>query len=115
MTPRRNRRRTAGRTRTSRHPRPPTDDPAIDALYGLDAPIGAEDDARRGPEDAPAGLLAMPLDCPYCGEPFETLVDLSAGSAAYIEDCPVCCQPIELQAELDAHGALVTLSASRGD
>ena len=57
----------------------------------------------------------MPLDCPYCGEPFETLVDLSAGSAAYIEDCPVCCQPIELEAELDAQGALVALSASRGD
>ncbi|MGH8141424.1 MAG: CPXCG motif-containing cysteine-rich protein [Steroidobacteraceae bacterium] len=33
--------------------------------------------------------------CPYCGESFETRLDLSAGSTAYIEDCQVCCRPIE--------------------
>ncbi len=115
MTPRRNRRRTAARTRAARHPRPSTDDPAIDALYGLDAPIGTGDGEPHDPTGAQNGLLAVPLDCPYCGEPFETLVDLSAGSAASIEDCPVCCQPVELQADLDVQGALVALRASRGD
>lgn len=36
------------------------------------------------------------VHCPYCGEAFETVVDLSAGSAAYVEDCAICCRPIEL-------------------
>lgn len=33
-------------------------------------------------------------DCPYCGEPAEAILDLSAGDQEYIEDCPVCCRPI---------------------
>ncbi|TWI54896.1 Cysteine-rich CPXCG [Pseudomonas duriflava] len=33
-------------------------------------------------------------DCPYCGEPVEAVVDLSAGDQLYYEDCPVCCRPI---------------------
>lgn len=32
--------------------------------------------------------------CPWCGEPVEALLDLSAGDQCYVEDCPVCCQPI---------------------
>jgi hypothetical protein len=115
MSPRRNRRRPAARTRAAPGRRPPADDPAIDALYGLDAPIDVGSSAAHDPTGAEPGLLAVPLDCPYCGEPFETLVDLSAGSAVYIEDCPVCCQPIELAVELDAQGALVALRAARGD
>ncbi|VXC79230.1 Cysteine-rich CPXCG [Pseudomonas sp. 8Z] len=39
--------------------------------------------------------------CPYCGEPVETLLDLSAGDQAYIEDCPVCCRPIEFELHTD--------------
>ena len=33
------------------------------------------------------------IHCPYCGESFETVVDLSAGSRHYTEDCAVCCKP----------------------
>ena len=33
-------------------------------------------------------------NCPYCGESFTTLVDLSAGDQEYIEDCQICCRPI---------------------
>ena len=36
------------------------------------------------------------IDCPFCGETFETTVDCSAGDQEYIEDCQVCCQPIVL-------------------
>lgn len=32
--------------------------------------------------------------CPYCGEPAETVLDLSGGDQRYYEDCPVCCRPI---------------------
>ena len=34
------------------------------------------------------------IDCPYCGESFETSVDISAGTQTYSEDCHVCCRPI---------------------
>jgi hypothetical protein len=112
MSPRRNRRRAARRTRPARAASESTDDPAIDARYGLDPPIGAE---GAGYAAHGVGLEAAQLDCPYCGESFETLVDLSAGSAAYIEDCQVCCQPIELKVEVDERGALSGITAVRGD
>ncbi len=39
-------------------------------------------------------LESQDYQCPYCGEPVEALLDLSAGDQNYIEDCPVCCRPI---------------------
>lgn len=44
---------------------------------------------------------ALRLDCPWCGERFETAVDSSAGDADYVEDCPVCCRPIVMHLEVD--------------
>lgn len=55
------------------------------------------------------------IECPYCGESFETRLDLSAGSASYIEDCQVCCQPIEFRVEVDDGGALQSVDARRAD
>lgn len=60
-------------------------------------------------------LDAIAVQCPYCGERFEALVDASAGDAVYIEDCPVCCRPIELQLRLGEDGRAVALDASRDD
>lgn len=34
------------------------------------------------------------LQCPYCGEQIEMVVDCTAGDQNYVEDCGVCCQPI---------------------
>jgi len=44
--------------------------------------------------------------CPYCGESFTTLIDLSgsntsAGNQEYTEDCQICCRPIIFNIELD--------------
>lgn len=52
-------------------------------------------------------LEDVKVDCPYCGEPFDTSVDLSGGEQRYIEDCPVCCRPIEFQIRVDARGELL--------
>lgn len=51
----------------------PLDPQAIDGLYGLDPVIEPGDSTRNSSE-----LTAV--QCPYCGESFETTVDLSAGS-----------------------------------
>lgn len=87
----------------------PTD---IDALYGLEPVI---EPGVGGSGGTPGGTEFHVVSCPYCGEPFETLIDLSAGSSSYIEDCQVCCQPIEFRVTVDDAGALATLEAVRSD
>jgi hypothetical protein len=41
-------------------------------------------------------LTPRTIQCPYCGERIEILVDASAGDQSYIEDCQVCCRPISV-------------------
>lgn len=87
----------------------PTD---IDTLYGLE-PVLEPGAGAAG--DTPGGTQFHMIQCPYCGEPFETLIDLSGGSASYVEDCQVCCRPIEFRVEVDHAGALLTLETLRSD
>ena len=90
---------------------PALDEKAIDALYGLEPVIEPDEGA---PASA-AGTVFTSVQCPYCGEPFETLLDLSAGSASYIEDCQICCRPIEIAIDVADDGALTQVSARRSD
>ncbi len=53
------------------------------------------------------------VQCPYCGEIFETEIDTSGGSQEYIEDCYVCCRPILFKIETDMDGELTSLEAQR--
>jgi len=90
----------------------------VDELYGLEPVIEPGDAAAAG--GASPGLQARSVQCPYCGESFETTVDLSGGSMSYIEDCQVCCQPIEFSLEMESkgkgdEGPIATLRVSRGD
>ncbi|HTI95585.1 MAG TPA: CPXCG motif-containing cysteine-rich protein [Rudaea sp.] len=50
------------------------------------------------------------IHCPYCGESYETAVDLSAGSQSYVEDCAVCCRPIEIALRVGDDGELLDVS-----
>lgn len=85
------------------------DDPAINALYGLE-PVFEPGGSSTG------GLSEfVDLACPYCNETFGTSVDLSAGTCAYIEDCQICCQPISIGVVITAAGALETVTADRLD
>jgi hypothetical protein len=34
------------------------------------------------------------VNCPYCGESIELVVDYSASNEEYVEDCSVCCRPM---------------------
>jgi hypothetical protein len=92
-------------------PRPPPTD--IDALYGLEPVFEPDQSDTAGTIEA--GTQFVSVSCPYCGEPFETLVDVSAGSASYIEDCQICCQPIEISLTVNDSGEFIGLSARRGD
>ena len=55
---------------------------------------------------------AITIHCPYCGEGYETVVDLSAGSQRYIEDCAVCCRPIEITLRVGEDGELLDVATS---
>lgn len=46
------------------------------------------------------------IDCPYCGERIEIVVDCSVEYQEYIEDCAVCCRPITLAAWAEEDGAV---------
>lgn len=41
------------------------------------------------------------LDCPSCGESYDTAIDTSAGPATFIEDCAVCCRPMVVAVDID--------------
>lgn len=82
----------------------------IDQLYGLE-PV-------YEPGKGLPGLLPdefVAVQCPYCGERFETHVDVTAGERTYIEDCEVCCRPCELAIELEENGALHAVKIQRVD
>ncbi len=49
------------------------------------------------------------VDCPYCGESFDAVVEPLDGDQQYIEDCSVCCRPIEFSVNaLDTDNITVT-------
>ncbi len=41
------------------------------------------------------------IQCPYCGQTFETVVDTSVDSQRFTTDCEVCCHPFEVIAECE--------------
>ena len=57
-------------------------------------------------------LELITIDCPYCGESFQSQADTSAGSQRYIEDCAVCCRPIEVAIRVDENGELLGIGAA---
>ena len=46
------------------------------------------------------------VECPYCGERIDVLIDPADLQQTYIEDCQVCCRPIEFEIAMDPDGDL---------
>ena len=42
------------------------------------------------------GTTPVQVQCPYCWESIEIIVDCSVRRQEYVEDCSVCCRPILL-------------------
>ena len=55
------------------------------------------------------------VQCPYCGERIEILVDWSVRRQEYIEDCQVCCQPMILKVTIDEEQSVVVDVRSESD
>ncbi|GHC10608.1 CPXCG motif-containing cysteine-rich protein [Thermomonas carbonis] len=60
-------------------------------------------------------LDSQDIECPYCGEAINLLLDASAGSQRYIEDCHVCCRPITVVLDVDADGDAMVRVQSEED
>lgn len=58
-------------------------------------------------------LRPAQIQCPYCGEGLEILIDCSAGNQHYIEDCQICCAPIEIAVEVTESGQLAAMHCKR--
>ncbi|MEM7026864.1 MAG: CPXCG motif-containing cysteine-rich protein [Pseudomonadota bacterium] len=48
------------------------------------------------------------INCPYCGEQIEIVIDTSVLDQQYIEDCEVCCRPIELSVQINNNDSVIT-------
>jgi hypothetical protein len=59
-------------------------------------------------------LQSTAIQCPYCGEQIEIVVDCSIRSQEYIEDCSVCCRPIAISVEA-ADGELESIEVRSED
>ena len=51
-------------------------------------------------------LVEKSVDCPYCGESIDVLLDESDAGQTYVEDCQVCCRPIVFDFATHADGGL---------
>jgi len=58
-------------------------------------------------------MKSATINCPYCGESLEILIDNSYGDHEYIEDCQVCCSPIEISAQFSSNGELSLVNCKR--
>ena len=47
------------------------------------------------------------INCPYCGEPLNILLDPSEAGQEYTEDCQVCCRPIIMMPTWDGEDVSV--------
>jgi transcription elongation factor Elf1 len=41
------------------------------------------------------------VQCPFCGQSFEVLVDTSVARQRFTTDCEICCRPFEIVAECE--------------
>jgi Cysteine-rich CPXCG len=86
------------------------DPAAIDTLYGLEPVYEPAEVASLD-----GALVFTDVQCPYCGEWFETRLDLSEGDSRYVEDCQVCCKPIDFNVEVGTDGVLAGVTTQRLD
>jgi len=53
------------------------------------------------------------IQCPYCGQKFDLVLDTSIASQRFTTDCEVCCRPFEVFAECEP-GEVLSLTVEEG-
>jgi hypothetical protein len=53
------------------------------------------------------------IQCPFCGQTFELMIDTAQASQRFTTDCEVCCRPFEVVAECEP-GEVLSLEVFGG-
>ena len=51
------------------------------------------------------------IQCPFCGQAFDLVVDTSVSSQQFTTDCEVCCHPFDVVAECEP-GEILSLDVA---
>jgi hypothetical protein len=43
--------------------------------------------------------VSVSIQCPFCGQSFEIVLDTSLTAQRFTTDCEICCRPFEVAAE----------------
>jgi hypothetical protein len=60
-------------------------------------------------------LPIEPIQCPYCGETIDIVVDDSVDHQQYVEDCHVCCRPINIAVAVEEDGTFAVQAWAEND
>ena len=50
-----------------------------------------------------------PVQCPFCGQRFDLIIDTSSDFQQFTTDCEVCCRPFEVTVECEP-GQILSLT-----
>ena len=53
------------------------------------------------------------VQCPFCGQGFELVIDTSQPTQQFTTDCEICCRPFEVVAECEP-GEILSLDVRGG-
>ncbi len=45
--------------------------------------------------------ISEPIQCPFCGQAFEIVIDTALPFQRFTTDCEICCRPFEVIAECE--------------
>ena len=60
-------------------------------------------------------LQERKVNCPYCGEVIDVLIDCSVLHQSDIEDCQVCCRPINFDVTMIQDGKLTVVVSGENE
>lgn len=53
------------------------------------------------------------VECPFCGQSFELVVDTTVGEQRLCTDCEICCRPFEIRLQCEP-GEVLSVEISGG-
>jgi len=72
-----------------------------------------EREFRRGSLQPLIVQISASINCPFCGQTFELVIDTSIASQRFTTDCEVCCRPVEIFVEAEP-GEILSLDVQSG-
>ena len=57
--------------------------------------------------------VSEPIQCPFCGQRSEVVIDTSVAFHRFTTDCEICCRPFEVIAECEP-GEILSLDVQAG-